>query len=179
MLALGLQAIPTRDIPLTHALCATRTCVPEQDPAEALRRAIYLNDRYSLDGRDPNGYVGCAWAIMGTHDMGWAERAIFGKIRFMNYNGCKRKFDLKAYCAKWGSGPVTPGDKVPGSSGGTSSSAIAKSLAKALPPAAAKAAAAAVVGKKNKAPAAPAPVAAAPPKKKSKLEVPDPKEKLW
>ena len=42
---------------------------------------------------DPNGYVGCAWAIMGTHDMGWAERAIFGKICFMNYAGCKRKFD--------------------------------------------------------------------------------------
>ena len=41
---------------------------------------------------------------MGTHDMGWAERPIFGKIRFMNYNGCKRKFDLKAYVAKWGAG---------------------------------------------------------------------------
>ena len=40
--------------------------------------------------------------------MGWAERSIFGKIRFMNYAGCKRKFDLKAYCAKWGSGPITP-----------------------------------------------------------------------
>jgi hypothetical protein len=78
-------------------------------PAEALRRAIYLNDRYSIDGRDPNGYVGVGWAIMGVHDMGWAERSIFGKIRFMNYAGCKRKFDLKAYCAKWGSGPITPG----------------------------------------------------------------------
>ena len=52
-----------------------------ESPAEALRRAIYLNDRYSLDGRDPNGYVGCGWAIMGVHDMGWAERPIFGKIR--------------------------------------------------------------------------------------------------
>eukprot|EP00965_Chrysotila_dentata_P161841 5345032-Pleurochrysis_carterae.AAC.2 len=67
-------------------------------PAEAHKRAIYLNDRYSLDGRDPNGYVGIGWAIMGTHDMGWTERAIFGKIRFMNYNGCKRKFDI-ARCA--------------------------------------------------------------------------------
>jgi len=37
--------------------------------AEALRRAILLNDKYSLDGRDPNGYVGCAWSIMGTHAM--------------------------------------------------------------------------------------------------------------
>ena len=73
------------------------------DPAEALRRAIYLNDKYELDGRDPNGYVGCGWAIMGVHDMGWAERPIFGKIRFMNYDGCKRKFDIKRYAAKWNS----------------------------------------------------------------------------
>ena len=77
------------------------------DPAEALRRAIYLNDRYSIDGRDPNGYVGCGWAIMGVHDMGWAERSIFGKIRFMNYAGCKRKFDIKQYAAKW-CGPAGP-----------------------------------------------------------------------
>jgi deoxyribodipyrimidine photo-lyase len=68
-------------------------------PEEALRRAIFLNDKYELDGRDPNGYVGCAWSVMGTHDMGWAERAVFGKIRFMNYNGCKRKFDLAQYVA--------------------------------------------------------------------------------
>ena len=70
-------------------------------PAEALRRAIYLNDKYELDGRDPNGYVGCGWAIMGVHDMGWKEREIFGKIRFMNYDGCKRKFDIKRYAATW------------------------------------------------------------------------------
>lgn len=38
------------------------------DPAEALDRAIYLNDKYSLDGRDPNGFVGCMWSICGTHD---------------------------------------------------------------------------------------------------------------
>ena len=69
--------------------------------AQALRRAIFLNDKYSLDGRDPNGYVGCAWSIMGTHDMGWAERAVFGKIRYINYNGCKRKFDVAKYAAAW------------------------------------------------------------------------------
>jgi len=56
-------------------------------PAEALSTALYLNDKYSLDGRDPNGYVGCAWSVMGTHDMGWKERDIFGKIRYMNYAG--------------------------------------------------------------------------------------------
>ena len=57
--------------------------------------------RYSLDGCDPNGYVGVAWSVMGTHDMGWKEREIFGKIRFMNYNGCKRKFKIADYVAAW------------------------------------------------------------------------------
>lgn len=56
-----------------------------KSPEEALEIAIYLNDRYSLDGRDPNGYVGCMWSIGGIHDQGWGERAIFGKIRYMNY----------------------------------------------------------------------------------------------
>ena len=73
-------------------------------PAEALRRALYLNDKYELDGADPNGFVGCAWSVMGTHDMGWAERAVFGKIRYMNYNGCKRKFDIARFVATWGGG---------------------------------------------------------------------------
>jgi deoxyribodipyrimidine photo-lyase len=39
------------------------------------------------------------WSIAGIHDQGWAERPVFGKIRYMNYNGCKRKFDIKAYVA--------------------------------------------------------------------------------
>lgn len=67
------------------------------DPSEALRRAIYLNDKYSLDGRDPNGYVGCMWAIMGVHDRAWGRRPVFGTIRFMNFDGCKRKFDIQRY----------------------------------------------------------------------------------
>lgn len=54
-------------------------------PEEALRVAIHLNDKYELDGRDPNGYVGCLWSIGGIHDQGWGERPVFGKIRFMNY----------------------------------------------------------------------------------------------
>eukprot|EP00049_Salpingoeca_infusionum_P019313 m.361364 g.361364 ORF g.361364 m.361364 type:complete len:471 (-) comp19512_c0_seq1:241-1653(-) len=61
-------------------------------PSVALETAIYLNDRYNLDGRDPNGYVGCMWSIAGVHDQGWKERSIFGKIRFMNYGGLERKF---------------------------------------------------------------------------------------
>ena len=72
-----------------------------ENPKEALRIALYLNDRYSLDGNDPNGYVGCMWSIGGIHDQGWAEREIFGKIRYMNYAGCKRKFDVKVFVAKY------------------------------------------------------------------------------
>lgn len=73
------------------------------DPDTALADSIYLNDRYSLDGRDPNGYVGCMWSIAGIHDMGWAERPVFGKIRYMNYAGCKRKFDIERYITRIGS----------------------------------------------------------------------------
>eukprot|EP00939_MAST-03C_sp_MAST-3C-sp1_P003389 g3389.t1 len=76
-------------------------------PEQALADAIYLNDRFSLDGRDPNGYVGCMWSICGIHDMGWKERDIFGKIRFMNYNGCKRKFDVAAFERKWNGESMT------------------------------------------------------------------------
>ncbi|XP_044074459.1 CPD photolyase isoform X2 [Siniperca chuatsi] len=73
-------------------------------PEEALSIALYLNDRYELDGQDPNGFVGCMWSICGIHDQGWAERPVFGKIRYMNYKGCLRKFDVarfeRKYCPK-------------------------------------------------------------------------------
>jgi deoxyribodipyrimidine photo-lyase len=50
-----------------------------------------------------SGYVGCMWAIAGVHDRAWGpERKVFGKIRFMNYEGCKRKFDIKKYIAAHG-----------------------------------------------------------------------------
>lgn len=68
-----------------------------ESPEEAQKIAIYLNDTYSLDGRDPNGYTGIAWSIGGVHDRAWTERAVYGKIRYMNYNGCKRKFNVDAY----------------------------------------------------------------------------------
>lgn len=71
-----------------------------QTPEDALAIALALNDRYELDGRDPNGYVGCAWSIGGVHDRPWIERPIFGQIRYMNANGCARKFDVDAYIAK-------------------------------------------------------------------------------
>lgn len=63
----------------------------------ALKTAIALNDKYELDGRDPNGYTGIAWSLGGVHDRAWGERPIFGKIRYMALSGCKNKFDILAY----------------------------------------------------------------------------------
>lgn len=65
-------------------------------PQQAFEWALYLNDKYELDGRDPNGYAGVAWCF-GKHDRAWAERPIFGKVRYMNYAGLQRKFDIDAY----------------------------------------------------------------------------------
>lgn len=73
-----------------------------ESPEVALQEAQRLNDRYALDGNDPNGYVGVLWSIAGIHDQGWAERAVFGKIRYMNYAGCKRKFDINKFIIKYG-----------------------------------------------------------------------------
>ncbi|XP_065333593.1 deoxyribodipyrimidine photo-lyase-like [Cloeon dipterum] len=78
-----------------------------ESPEQALEFAIHLNDKYNLDGRDPNGYVGCMWSICGIHDQGWGERPVFGKIRFMNYQGCKRKFDVNGFVSRYG-GKVHP-----------------------------------------------------------------------
>jgi deoxyribodipyrimidine photo-lyase len=72
-----------------------------QNNQEAIDFALTLNDRYNLDGRDSNGVTGVMWSICGVHDRAWTERNVFGKIRYMNYNGCKRKFDVKAYVAKY------------------------------------------------------------------------------
>jgi deoxyribodipyrimidine photo-lyase len=70
-------------------------------PQISLEYAIYLNDKYQLDGNDPNGYAGIAWSIGGVHDRAWFEREIYGKVRYMNYNGCKRKFDVQQYISKY------------------------------------------------------------------------------
>ncbi|OAD60615.1 Deoxyribodipyrimidine photo-lyase [Eufriesea mexicana] len=72
-----------------------------ETPEIALEWANYLNNKYSIDGCDPNGYVGCMWSICGVHDHGWTERNIFGKIRYMNYEGCKRKFNVAEFVMKW------------------------------------------------------------------------------
>jgi len=64
---------------------------------QAIDNLIYLNDKYSLDGYDPNGYVGILWSIAGLHDRVWFERPIFGQIRYMNANGLSKKFNVNKY----------------------------------------------------------------------------------
>jgi deoxyribodipyrimidine photo-lyase len=65
-------------------------------PGEAYDTALFLNNRYELDGRDPNGYAGVAWCF-GKHDRPWRERPVFGTIRYMNAAGLKRKFNTDLY----------------------------------------------------------------------------------
>ena len=67
------------------------------DIATAHKWAVYMNDKYFLDGRDPNGYAGIAWAMLGKFDRAWNERPIFGKIRYMSGASTGRKFDSKLY----------------------------------------------------------------------------------
>ena len=71
-------------------------------PARAFAFAVRMNDRYFLDGRDPNGYTGIAWAIGGKHDRPWFERPIFGTVRFMSFASTSKKFDSKRYMAENG-----------------------------------------------------------------------------
>ncbi len=70
-----------------------------KSPSEAFDTATYLNNKYELDGRDPNGFAGVAWCF-GKHDRAWSERPVFGKIRYMNDRGLERKFNIRAYVAK-------------------------------------------------------------------------------
>jgi deoxyribodipyrimidine photo-lyase len=67
------------------------------DVAIAMKHAVYLNDKYFLDGRDPNGYAGIAWAILGKFDRAWGERPIFGKIRYMSGASTGKKFNSRRY----------------------------------------------------------------------------------
>ena len=68
---------------------------------EALTTMIELNDKWALDGRDPNGYTNILWCL-GLHDRPWVERAVFGKVRYMAESGMRRKTDADAYLRRWG-----------------------------------------------------------------------------
>ena len=67
-------------------------------PERAYRVILGLNNKYFIDGRDPNSYASVAW-LFGLHDRPWTERAVFGKIRYMNAPGLERKFDIQSYVA--------------------------------------------------------------------------------
>jgi deoxyribodipyrimidine photo-lyase len=74
-----------------------------KSPQDAMKIAVYLNDTYELDGRDPGGYVGCAWSIGGVHDRPWFGRPIFGAVRYMAESGVAKRGKVKVYIEKWGS----------------------------------------------------------------------------
>jgi deoxyribodipyrimidine photo-lyase len=70
-----------------------------KSPQLAFKRTLHLNNKYFLDGRDPNSYANVGW-IFGLHDRPWQERAIYGKVRTMTAAGLERKCDIRAYVAK-------------------------------------------------------------------------------
>ena len=74
------------------------------DPARAFEWAVTLNDRYELDGRDPNGYAGIAWAIVGKHDRPWFDRPVFGLVRPMSGAAIAKKIDAREYIRQNGGG---------------------------------------------------------------------------
>jgi len=65
-------------------------------PEAAFETMLALNNKYELDGRDPNGFTGVVWCF-GKHDRAWTERRVLGKLRYMNDRGLERKFDMRAY----------------------------------------------------------------------------------
>ena len=73
-----------------------------KSPRDALRIMLDLNNRYALDGRDPNSYSGIFW-VLGRYDRPWGpERPIFGKVRYMSSENTARKHSVKAYLDRYG-----------------------------------------------------------------------------
>jgi len=73
-------------------------------PREALDTMVELNNRYAVDGRDPNSWSGIMW-VMGRFDRGWPERAVFGKVRSMSSDSTRRKVRLDRFMSRWGAQP--------------------------------------------------------------------------
>jgi len=71
-----------------------------EHPREALRVMLDLNNRYAIDGRDPNSVNGIFW-VLGRFDRGWPERAVYGKVRSMSSESTRRKVRLDGYLARW------------------------------------------------------------------------------
>jgi len=73
-----------------------------RSPREALEIMIELNNRYAIDGRDPNSYSGIFW-VLGRFDRAWGpERPVFGKVRYMSSRNTRRKLRLEGYLRQWG-----------------------------------------------------------------------------
>ncbi len=62
--------------------------------------AVYLNDRYALDGRDASGYTGIAWCLAGKHDRPWPSRPIYGTVRYMATGNAGKHFNVRGYLAR-------------------------------------------------------------------------------
>jgi len=77
------------------------------NPAQAYLDALYLNNKYALDGRDPNSYAGVAWCF-GKHDRPWGERPVYGLVRSMTAGGLRKKFDVDQYVRRFTPPPATP-----------------------------------------------------------------------
>ncbi|GAC1658811.1 MAG: deoxyribodipyrimidine photolyase [Gemmatimonadaceae bacterium] len=73
--------------------------------ADALRHLLYLNDKYALDGQDPNSYANILWCF-GKFDRPFAPRSVWGTIRPMSLARAREKFDADGYATRWGSGPA-------------------------------------------------------------------------
>ena len=74
-------------------------------PIDALEIMVELNNKYALDGRDPNSYSGIFW-VLGRYDRGWTERPIFGKVRYMNSQSTRRKFKVDEYIKTYTATPL-------------------------------------------------------------------------
>ncbi len=72
---------------------------PRNTPEYAYGKTLYLNNKYFLDGRDPNSYANVAW-VFGQYDRGWKEREVFGKVRYMSAEGLERKARPEEYDEK-------------------------------------------------------------------------------
>ena len=105
----------TRHVPiLAPALIAAASLATAQEapvyptPQDALSTMIELNNRYALDGCDPNSYSGIFW-VMGRYDRAWGpEREIFGKIRYMSSESARRKLKMKQYLSRYSAGTGQP-----------------------------------------------------------------------
>jgi deoxyribodipyrimidine photo-lyase len=69
--------------------------------SDAMRILVHLNNKYSLDGRDPSSYAGIQWCF-GKFDRAFQERPVWGQIRPMSLQRARAKYDIDAYLARWG-----------------------------------------------------------------------------